>query len=104
MPEEFKEIIDFIKSPVFSSSARIGILLVLLGVDKITFTDLLNSVEMSKSSLYSHLKVLEENEMIVIRDVFTLTRPRTIIQITPKGKAMVERYLQLLENYVKKNK
>jgi DNA-binding transcriptional ArsR family regulator len=103
MTEDFKEIVDFIRSPVFSSSARIGILLVLLGVDRITFTDLLKSVGMSKSSLYSHLKVLEENGLIIVKDVFTLTRPRTIIQITPKGKIMIEKYLDILEKYVKRN-
>ncbi|WP_054846129.1 transcriptional regulator [Sulfuracidifex tepidarius] len=102
MEDEFKDFMDLVKSPVFSSSARVGILLVLLGVDKITFTDLLRSVDIPKSSLYVHLKVLEENQVITIKDVITLTRPRTIIQITPKGKEMVERYFSLFEAQMRK--
>jgi DNA-binding transcriptional ArsR family regulator len=102
MTGELKEIIEIIKSPVFTSSVRIGILLILLGVDKITFTDLLKSLDIPKSSLYYHLKILEENELIIIRDVITITRPRTIIQITPKGKLIIEKYIELLGKIQKK--
>jgi len=66
-----------------------------IGVDKITFADLLKSLDIPKSSTYYHLKILKENELIIIRDVITNTRPRTIIQITPKGKLIIEKYIEL---------
>jgi DNA-binding transcriptional ArsR family regulator len=103
MAEEFKELMQMMRSPVFSNSVRVGILLILLGVDRITFTDLLKSIDLSKSSLYSHLKVLQDNGMIIVKDVFTISRPRTMIQITPKGKIALQKYLELIEKYSKRD-
>jgi hypothetical protein len=38
--ENIKEIMKILTDPVFSSPIRIGVLLALAGVDKITFTEL----------------------------------------------------------------
>ena len=97
-----RNIQEFIRSPIFSSSARVGILLYLMGVEKTSFTDLLKGIGLPKSSLYLHLKVLEENGAISMRETLFRGRPRTVIQITEEGKRMVNEYLNLLEGYVKR--
>jgi len=75
-----RNIQEFIRSPIFSSSARVGILLYLMGVEKTSFTDLLKGIGLPKSSLYLHLKVLEENGAISMRETLFRGRPRTVIQ------------------------
>lgn len=77
-----RSIQEFIRSPIFSNSARVGILLYLMGVEKTTFTDLLKGTGIPKSSLYLHLKVLEDNEMIRMKETLFRGRARTVIQIT----------------------
>lgn len=95
----FKELRELLRTQVFSSSARVGILLALLGVRRVTFTDLLKATQLAKSSLYLHLKCLEDNGLIKVKDVLTPERPRTVIELTDQGSRAIERYLELLKDY-----
>ena len=51
---------QFTSAGALSSSVRVGIMLALLGVERITFTDLLLAVNVSKSSLNKSIKILAD--------------------------------------------
>jgi DNA-binding MarR family transcriptional regulator len=86
-------------NPVLSNSARLGTLLSLYVANKLTFSDLLKITELPKSSLFAHLQVLEEAGLIRVRKQFTVSGPRTIAEITDKGRDTVKRYLDVLKQF-----
>ncbi len=66
MSEDLKRLIEIISDPALNNSVRLGILLALYSVKSINFTQLLRVVEIPKSSLYTHLQVLEEAGYVYI--------------------------------------
>lgn len=80
-----------------TNSARVGILIVLLGVKWATFTDLLLAVKLPKSSLNISLSILQEAGYVTLRTGFSSKdRPRTLVQITEIGEKAVREYAQLM--------
>lgn len=80
---------------ILSSFTRVGIMLALLGVEQITFTDLMLVVEVSKSSLNYSVNALADAGYVTVRKGFkTAGGPRTFIQITDKGKEAMHMHLE----------
>jgi len=77
------------------SFTRVGIMLALLGVEQITFTDLMFVVEVSKSSLKYSVNALADAGYVTVSKGFkTAGGPRTFIQITHKGKEAISTHLE----------
>jgi DNA-binding MarR family transcriptional regulator len=86
-----------------SSSARVGIMLALLGVGQITFTDLLFVVKVSKSTLNHSVNVLADAGYVTVRKGFkTAGGPRTFIQITNQGKSAIRIHLENMQKLASK--
>lgn len=101
-PDE-RSLSELASAGVLSSSARVGILIALQGVERITFTDLLLSMKLSKSSLYKSIGILEEAGYVTMSKGFKATgRPRNFIQITPRGKAAIKEYLETMRQVTTK--
>ncbi|BBD73182.1 ArsR family transcriptional regulator [Sulfodiicoccus acidiphilus] len=96
MSEKLKELMELLSTPSFSSSARVGILLSLYYLGRVTFVDLLKATDLPKSSLFAHLQVLEDEGLILVKKSITLQGPRTIVVLTDKGKTAVLRYISLV--------
>ena len=76
-----------------SNSARVGILIILMGPRKATFTDLLLASKLPKSSLNASLGMLQEAGYVSTQISFVKNgRPRTIIEITEEGEKAVREY------------
>jgi len=82
----------------FSNSASITIMGVLLGVKKVTFTELCTAVGIPKSSLNRHLAMLEELSFVKQSRgfKFAVPGPRKFIEITPEGEQAVRAHLELI--------
>ena len=90
-------------SGALSSNARVGIMLALLGVERITFTDLLLAVQVSKSSLNKSIKILTDEGYVTERYGFKATGgPRTFVQITDKGKTAIRSHLETMRRLTTK--
>jgi len=88
---------------VLSSFMRVGIMLALLGVEQITFTDLMLVVEVSKSSLNYSMNALADAGYVTIRKGFkTAGGPRTFIQIIDKGKDAIRLYFETMKRLASK--
>ncbi|WP_156016021.1 transcriptional regulator [Sulfuracidifex metallicus] len=82
-----------------SNSARLGILLSLYVVRESTFADLLRITELPKSSLFSHIQVLQDAGLVAVKRRFTVSGPRTFIRITEKGTDKVKGYLDVMRDF-----
>jgi DNA-binding MarR family transcriptional regulator len=86
-----------------SNLTRVGIMLALLGVERITFSELLMAVKVSKSSLSRSLEILQESGLVKIRRGFgAFGGPRTFIQITDSGKTAIRTHLETMRRVTQK--
>lgn len=78
-------------------------MLALLGVERITFTDLMLAVNVSKSSLNKSIKILADEGYVKERFGFKATGgPRTFVQITDKGKIAIRTHLETMRRLTTK--
>lgn len=86
-----------------SSFTKLGIMLALLGVEQITFSDLMLVVEVAKSSLNYSLNALAVAGYVTLHKGFkTAGGPRTFIQITDKGKEAIHAHLETMQRLTSK--
>ena len=88
---------------MLSSFTRVGIMLALLGVEQITFTDLMFAIKVSKSSLNHSVNALSDAGYVTVRKGFeTAGGPRTFIKITKEGKAAIHAHLENMQTLASK--
>jgi DNA-binding MarR family transcriptional regulator len=101
--QDKEELAELASSGPLSNLTRVGIMLALLGVDRITFSELLMVVRVSKSSLSRSLEILQESGLVKIRRGFgALGGPRTFIQITDSGKTAIRTHLETMRRVTQK--
>ncbi|HLN56360.1 MAG TPA: transcriptional regulator [Bacteroidales bacterium] len=86
---------------LFESRVRLGIMSVLIVNDSYDFNSLKDTLDVTDGNLASHLKALEDNEMIRVNKQFLGKKPNTTYSITEKGKNLFREHLKALENIIK---
>ncbi|GGP20992.1 transcriptional regulator [Thermocladium modestius] len=95
--DDINELMKLLSNKALNSSVRLGILLALYYVGGyITFSDIRSSLDMPKSSLHKHLTILKEEGLIEHRRAITPLGIRTVIKLTDRGEAIVEKYIRLI--------
>ena len=82
------------------SKTRLGIISALIGGDKLEFTYLRNSLNLSDGNLSVQIRKLEEAGYIKVTKVFIERKPKTFCKITSKGQKAVQNLIRKLENLV----
>ncbi|MGP6206823.1 transcriptional regulator [Cuniculiplasma sp. SKW3] len=82
--------------PVLRSSQRLLILIMLKVNGRMRFYELQTTLGIGKGSLSNHLDKLADKDLIKIKDILTLTGPGKSIELTDKGKEIVEEYSRLM--------
>ena len=72
--------------------ARLMILALLWPIEECDFLYLLHETELNKGTLSSHLARLEEAGYIEVEKTFRGKVPRTILRLTPAGRAAFDGY------------
>lgn len=85
---------------IFESRIRLGIMSALMVNDTIDFNSLKELLELTDGNLASHLKALEQNEIIVVSKQFVGRKPNTTYAVTAKGREQFQQHLDALENLV----
>ncbi|MHA2296471.1 MAG: transcriptional regulator [Candidatus Hodarchaeales archaeon] len=85
------ELDDVVHSPV-----RLAILIFLLPLGEITFTTILKTLDLTGGNLASHLKKLEQANLVKVHKKFVDARPTTIVLLTDKGRTAVTEYASSL--------
>ncbi|MDD2303223.1 MAG: transcriptional regulator [Prolixibacteraceae bacterium] len=85
---------------VFESRIRLGIMSALMVNETLDFNALKELLELTDGNLASHLKGLEQQEIIVVSKQFIGRKPRTTYRATEQGKDLFRQHLVALEELI----
>jgi len=88
-------------SKVFESRIRLGIMSILLVNESADFNSLKEDLEITDGNLASHLKALENEDMISVSKKFIGRKPNTSFSCTNKGRKEFMIHLDALEKLIK---
>ena len=94
MPKPERPIFD----ELILSKTRLGIISSLLGGDKLEFTYLRNTLNLSDGNLSVQIRKLEEAGYIKVEKVYVDRKPKTFCKITSKGRKTIRDLIRKLEN------
>lgn len=87
---------------VIHEKARLGILTSLVGrPDGLPFTDLKALCALTDGNLSRHLTILQEAGLVEVCKGTAGGRPRTLVRITPPGRARFREYINVLESVLR---
>jgi len=81
--------------------ARLGIMSILVASEEVEFNYLKEKLNLTDGNLSSHLSLLEKEKYITIKKKFVKKKPKTLCQITEKGRQAFEEYLENLEKIIR---
>lgn len=80
---------------------RLGIMSILMASKEADFNFLKEKLNLTDGNLSSHLSLLEKEKYIKIRKKFVKKKPKTLCQITEKGREAFKEYLDNLEKIIR---
>ncbi|MCF8259694.1 MAG: transcriptional regulator [Melioribacteraceae bacterium] len=87
---------------IIHSRIRLAIMSLLVGVEDAEFTFLKEKVNATDGNLSVHLRKLEEAEYVSVKKEFAGRKPVSTYKITKMGINAFEKYIEHLENMLKK--
>jgi DNA-binding HxlR family transcriptional regulator len=87
-------------SKLFENRIRLGIMSVLSVNDSYDFNSLKETLSVTDGNLASHLKALEENNLIKVNKQFIGRKPNTSYSITKEGMKSFRSHLAALEEII----
>lgn len=97
-----------VKSPisqlqkVFDSRIRLGIMSALMVNDSLDFNALKELLGLTDGNLASHLKALEQQQIILVSKQFVGRKPSTTYKATEMGRELFRQHLTALEELIRK--
>ncbi len=88
--------------PILHSQLRLGVMSLLISVKEAEFTFLREKTASTAGNLSVQVQKLKEAGYIDVTKQFKDNYPQTICKITPRGIAAFERYVKVLQAYIKK--
>lgn len=88
----------------FESRVRLGIMSVLLVDEKVDFSTLKETLQLTDGNLASHLRALEEAEYLKVEKQFVGRKPNTTYHATEAGRAAFNSHLNALEQLILNNR
>ena len=89
---------------LFDSRVRLGIMSALMVNDGVNFNDLKELLEITDGNLASHLKALEENNIIKVDKGFIGRKTNTTYAITKNGEKEFKLHITALEKMINATK
>ena len=89
---------------LFDSRVRLGIMSALMVNEYVNFNDLKELLEITDGNLASHLKALEENNIIKVEKGFIGRKTNTTYSITKNGEKEFKLHIAALEKMIKSTK
>jgi DNA-binding HxlR family transcriptional regulator len=85
---------------LFENRVRLGIMSVLSVNDSYDFNNLKDALGVTDGNLASHLKALEDAEVIKVNKQFIGRKPNTSYSITEKGNTLFRDHIKVLGNLI----
>jgi DNA-binding transcriptional ArsR family regulator len=95
----FKEL-----DPMLHSQLRLQIMSLLIGVESAEFTYLLEETGATRGNISVQITKLKDAGYIDVKKSFRKNYPLTTCKITPKGVKAFEKYVEVLQDYLKSSK
>jgi len=89
---------------LFESRVRLGIMSALMVNEWIDFNTLKELLKITDGNLASHIKALENADIIEVDKRFVGKKPKTSYRITKNGRKEFEDHLNALENLINQTK
>lgn len=89
---------------LFDSRVRLGILSALMMNNSINFNELKELLEITDGNLASHLKALEDNNIIKVEKGFIGRKTNTTYKLTKVGEKAFKEHIEALEKMIKATK
>ena len=89
---------------LFDSRVRLGIMSALMVNNEVNFNELKELLEITDGNLASHLKALEENNIIKVEKGFIGRKTNTTYSITKGGEKEFKLHITALEKMIKSTK
>ena len=89
---------------LFDSRVRLGIMSALMVNDEVNFNELKELLEITDGNLASHLKALEEKNIIKVEKGFIGRKTNTTYSITKNGEKEFKLHIAALEKMIKSTK
>jgi DNA-binding HxlR family transcriptional regulator len=86
---------------LFENRVRLGIMSILAVNDFYDFNSLKEALDVTDGNLASHLKALEENNLIKVNKKFIGKKPNTSYSITENGARLFNEHLRALERIIR---
>ena len=86
---------------VIHQKARLGIMSILMASRQVEFNYLKDRLKLTDGNLSSHLSLLEKEKYIKINKKFVKKKPKTLCQMSDKGRQAFEEYLENLEKIIR---
>lgn len=91
--------------PLFADRVRLSIMVsIAMSETPVTFTDLVEKLELTRGNLSSHMSKLEDESLVKIKKEFIDRKPCTTLHCTEKGRKEIKNYLSIVEGILKKAK
>lgn len=89
---------------LFDSRVRLGIMSALMVNDEVNFNELKELLDITDGNLASHVKALEENDIIKVEKGFIGRKTNTTYKITKAGEKSFREHIAALEKMIKGTK
>jgi DNA-binding MarR family transcriptional regulator len=86
---------------LFENRVKLGIMSVLAVNDSYDFNDLKEMLGVTDGNLASHIRALEENNLIRVNKKFIGKKPNTSFSITEQGHKLFRDHLRSLEKIIR---
>jgi DNA-binding MarR family transcriptional regulator len=92
----------FSRNTLLSDPIRLSIVVAISSAkEPVDFNSLLDSLELSRGNLSSHVRKLEEANLVKVYKEFVDRRPKTTYSLTEEGERELKKYLTHLESLLK---
>jgi DNA-binding MarR family transcriptional regulator len=88
--------------PIIHAPIRLSVMTILLSVKDADFSYLKEATCATDGNLSTHLSKLESAKYIRIVKRIKAKKPKTTCSITPEGRLAYEKYISVLEQYIKR--
>ena len=87
--------------PLLQHRSRLGAMVLLSGVDALSFTNLRTALSETDGNLGAQLRKLEEAQYVAVRKEFNDRKPISWYAITPPGRKALKNHLQAMESLIR---
>ncbi|MEO5985007.1 MAG: transcriptional regulator [Ferruginibacter sp.] len=86
---------------LFDSRVRLGIMSALMVNNAVSFNELKELLNITDGNLASHVKALEENNLIKVEKSFIGRKTNTVYKLTKPGEKAFKAHITALENMIR---